>query len=126
MAILATRWINFKYFKFWQLDKIYCWYTGLPTEDETSETIEKNLFSRFACIYDSLQMKTCFSFRELLKKPQKKVHGKILNLTIESSYSNCFRSSLQSHPLYPVSLPQILAAVNKGYPISLKILKKYP
>ena len=57
---------------------IYPVNTGLPTEDETSETIEKNLFSRFACIYDSLQMKTCFSFRELLKKPQKKFMAKYL------------------------------------------------
>ena len=57
---------------------IYPVNTGLPTEDETSETIEKNLLSRFACIYDSLQMKTCFSFRELLKKPQKKFMAKYL------------------------------------------------
>ena len=31
-------------------------YTGLPTKDETSDTIELNLFCLFPCIQDSLQL----------------------------------------------------------------------
>ena len=42
--------------------------TGLPTKDETSKTIVRNLYCLFPYIYDSLQLKTCVFLCEKIGK----------------------------------------------------------
>ena len=45
--------------------------TGLPTKDETSKTIVRNLYCLFPYIYDSLQLKTCVFLCEKIGKALK-------------------------------------------------------
>ena len=46
---------------------------GLPTKDETSEPIIRNLYRLVPYIYDSLQLKTCFLYLLIIKNAIKKL-----------------------------------------------------
>ena len=50
---------------------------GLPTKDETSETIVRILYPLVPYIYDSLKLKTYYFFVKLLNKPFFKTKFKI-------------------------------------------------
>ena len=78
---------------------IYSWSlctTGLPTKDETSVTIVRDLYT-VLFLYDTLQLLTYFFPSKSFDKPLY-TWDRILRLG-SPNFKN-FRSSLQSHPLW--------------------------
>ena len=122
-----------KYYTFAQSkDDIHlCWHqkynsvsrrnTGLPTKDETSETIVRNLYCLFPCEFTiACNCKLVAFFAKSSNTPLNKyIQGRRLNLTLESSYLMSFRSSLQSHPLWDslTNSPRTLINKNMWVPI---------